>query len=57
MKNIKKSKEIQMEHNIMNTEQNKMSQGAQFVGKVITSSHGNQWRRNSGKGKNHSKSK
>ncbi|KKP28485.1 MAG: hypothetical protein UR12_C0018G0008 [candidate division TM6 bacterium GW2011_GWF2_30_66] len=57
MKNIKKSKVKELNENMMNTEHNKMSQGAEFVDKVITFARGENWRRNSGKGKNHRKSK
>lgn len=57
MKNIKKSKVKELNENMMNTEHNKMSQGAEFVDKVITFARGDNWRRNSGKGKNHRKSK
>ena len=49
MKNIKKSKVNELNNNMMNTEHNKISQGAEFVDKVITFARGNEWRRKNSK--------
>lgn len=55
MKNIKKSKVQELEHNMMNTEHNKISQGAEFIGKITSMPHGDSWRRKSGKKKGQKK--
>lgn len=51
MKPFKKSQEEQRQHNMMNTEHNKISQGAEFIGKVTSMPKGDSWRRKTGKKK------
>lgn len=45
MKTIKKIREHQYEREMLNTEHNKVSRGAEFIDKVITFPKGDNWRR------------